>query len=375
MRKTTLTLILLLAINAIAKAQNPLDTIMPVRGFCIAAPLPKTVDACVSFIDKELTKKKVNTLILRVDYNYQYKSHPELRDSVALSLADVKKIVAVCKKNNINLIPQINLLGHQSWAENTLNLLRVYPEFDETPHVKMPEKYAWPNPDGLYCKSYCPMHPGVHKIVFALVDEIMDAFEAKDFHAGLDEVFYIGDDKCPRCAGRDKAELFAGEVNRIRNHLALKNRALWMWGDRLIDGALTGMGMWEASMNNTHRAIDLISKDVVICDWHYERPDKTAVIFAMKGLNVVTSPWFKQDLAIIQAQDMIRFRKESSATMKEKFRGMVITDWGSMESFLKRYYNLNNEDKNLKYPAKDTFVALEEAEKELQKALTKKTTK
>jgi hypothetical protein len=34
------------------------------------------------------------------------------------------------------------------------------------------------------------------------------------FHAGLDEVFYLGDDKCPRCQGRDKAELFAGEVRK-----------------------------------------------------------------------------------------------------------------------------------------------------------------
>ncbi len=129
------------------------------------------------------------------------------------------------------------------------NLLRVYPEFDETPGVKMPEKYQWPNPDGLYCKSYCPLHPELHPIVFALVDEICEVFESDAFHAGMDEVFCIGDEKCPRCAGRDKAELFAGEVNLICNHVALKNRRLWIWGDRLIDGKTTGMGMWEASMN------------------------------------------------------------------------------------------------------------------------------
>ena len=104
----------------------------------------------------------------------------------------------------------------------------------------------------------------------------------------MDEVFYIGDDKCPRCAGRDKAELYAGEVTLIRNHLALKNRQLWIWGDRLLDGKTTGFGMWEASMNNTGRAIDLIPKDVVVCDWHYDRADKSAVYFAMKGFRVIT---------------------------------------------------------------------------------------
>ena len=65
--------------------------------------------------------------------------------------------------------------------------------------------------------------------------------ETVAFHAGLDEVFYIGEDQCPRCSGRDKAELFAGEVTKIRNHLALQDRELWIWGDRLIDGKITGM--------------------------------------------------------------------------------------------------------------------------------------
>ena len=50
------------------------------------------------------------------------------------------------------------------------------------------------------------------------------------------EVFYIGEEECPRCSGHDPAELFAGEVWRIRNHLAEKQRKLWIWGDRLLDG-------------------------------------------------------------------------------------------------------------------------------------------
>src|SRR6478609_8634868 len=107
-----------------ADAQAVLDQTIPIRGFCVAAPRAKNVDAFVKFIKEELATRSVNTLILRVDWNYQYESHPELRDSIALSKADVKKIVAVCKSNNIRLIPQINLLGHQSWAGTTYALLR-----------------------------------------------------------------------------------------------------------------------------------------------------------------------------------------------------------------------------------------------------------
>jgi hypothetical protein len=197
---------LLLICNKPAGAQNTLDSILPVRGFAIAAPPPSYLDSFVTFIEKELAPRQVNTLILRVDYNYQYKSHPELRDSIALSSGDVKKIVNSCRNNKIRLIPQINLLGHQSWANKTGNLLLKYPAFDETPEVKMPETYKWPNTDSLYCKSYCPLHPQVHQIVFALIDEICDVFETDAFHAGMDEVFYIGSDKCPRCKGMDKAK-------------------------------------------------------------------------------------------------------------------------------------------------------------------------
>ena len=117
------------------------------------------INEFIKFINEELATRSVNTLILRVDYNYEYESHPELRYSVALSKADVKKLVAACKKNNIIIIPQVNMLGHQSWAGKTGNLLKVYPQFDETPLVKMPENYVWPNADGLYCKSD-PAFPG-----------------------------------------------------------------------------------------------------------------------------------------------------------------------------------------------------------------------
>jgi hypothetical protein len=109
-----------------AKAQSiVIDSIFPIRGFCIAAPEPDRVNEFIDFIKMELVHRKVNTLVLRVDYAYMYESHPELRDSNALSKSEVKKLVAVCKANEIKIIPQINLLGHQSWAGSVNKLLLV----------------------------------------------------------------------------------------------------------------------------------------------------------------------------------------------------------------------------------------------------------
>jgi len=315
------------------------DSTLIVKGFCIAAPSPERLEEFLSFMEDDLAGNGINTLVLRVDFNYEYDSYPNLRDKEALSHKQVKILVRTARENDIRLIPQVNLLGHQSWAGRIGNLLKEYPQFDETPRVKMPEDYQWPNEDGLYCKSYCPLHPDVHEVVFALVDEIMDVFEADAFHAGMDEVFYIGDDHCPRCKGKNKDKLFAGEVIKIRDHLAGRNSELWIWGDRLLDGETTGLGMWEASENNTHGAIDLIPKDVVICDWHYERADPTAALFAMKGFRVITCGWNRPEVTIAQLELIGTFRSGSNDIMRNRHFGFMQTIWSPAGSFLDLYHS------------------------------------
>ena len=326
-----------------------------VRGFCIAAPSYKDLDHFIKFIDEELAPRKVNVLIMRVDYNYQYTTHPELvttekrlQDTTAvaaLSNAEMKKIVAICKKHKITLVPQVNLFGHQSWATTTGPLLKKYPQFDETPWIKMPENYKWPNADELYCKSYCPLHPEVHNIVFELVDEIMEACETQHFHAGMDEVFYIGMDKCARCAGQDRSKLFADEVNRINDHVNARNGRLWIWGDRMIDGKDSKLGMWEGSTNDTYRSIDMINKNVVINDWHYESAPKTAEVFAAKGYDVMMCPWRKAEVAKQQVVDYRAFKNSAPHRTAKHYKGFVQTVWTSASNFLQFLDGTKTEDK------------------------------
>ena len=338
--KKTVTLFFLLMFTICSYSQSKLDDILPVRGLCLGAPNKESVEPFIDFIKNDLVPMKVNTLVLRIDYSYEYESHPELRSEHPLSKEDVKKIVKACQEGGIRIIPQINLLGHQSWFQNIGELLTAYPEFNETPWVPTDgsRDLKWPNEYGLYCLSYCPLHPEVHDVVFDVVDEIVEVFEADAFHAGMDEVFYLGDDKCPRCSGRDKAELFAGEVTTIHDHLALNDVELWIWGDRLIDGKTTGIGLWEASYNNTHRAIDMIPKDVVINDWHYERPDPTAAMFALKGFRVITCPWGNAESAKVQLRQMVNFREGATKATKDNFYGMMQTVWTGAGNFMDGYY-------------------------------------
>ena len=63
----------------------------PVNGFCIAAPSEQRVDDFVNFIKNELAPGGINTLVMRVDFNYAYESRPELQDENPLSKESVKK--------------------------------------------------------------------------------------------------------------------------------------------------------------------------------------------------------------------------------------------------------------------------------------------
>jgi hypothetical protein len=305
---------------------------LPVRGLHLSSPKPSDVPRMTKFIREVLPKEGVNTLVLEINYHYQFKSHPEVADADALSLDDARAIATAARESNVKLIPLVNLLGHQSWAKTTFGLLRAHPEFDETVGL-------YPDNKDIYCRSYCPTHPQVHAIVFDLIDEILDAFQADTFHAGMDEVFIIGDDACPRCKGQNKAKLFAGEVRAIHDHLAEKGRHMWFWADRLIDGETTGIGEWEASKNGTAPAILDIPHDVVLCDWHYEAAHATTLAFALSGFEAVSASWRKPAVALRQ-MDLIRLaRSEASPQVAARLSGMLHTTWMSFEQFSAAYWH------------------------------------
>lgn len=318
-------------ILAIAGACASFGGVLPVRGLHCAAPLPADVELCAQFIEEVLPKEGVNVLVLEFNYRYQYASHPEVVDEDALSRDQVQRLVEACRKAGVQLIPQINCLGHQSWRQRTFGLLRAYPEFDETPG-------KYPNNEGIYCRSYCPLHPKLHQVLFDLIDELADACQASAFHVGMDEVFLLGEQDCPRCRGRNPAELFAGEVRTLRDHLMSTGRQMWMWGDRFIDGDITGIGKWEASQNNTAAAIHMVPRDIVICDWHYDRAEPTAFYFATHGFPVVSSPWRKPSVALGQLDFILYARQHASPGIRDRLLGVLQTSWQPMASFVKAYY-------------------------------------
>ena len=265
-----------------------------------------------------LAKQGINVIILEVDYNFSFKSHPELRRGTEPITRDgARRFAELCRKLGIRLIPQFQSLGHQSWKVETFPLLTVYPQFDLTPG-------AFPNNEGIYCREWDPLNPEVWRIVFQLMDEIIDAFHADALHAGMDEVFLLGSEQSPSTKGKDPGVLFANAVKEIHSHLVRKRHVeMLMWGDRLIDAKQYDFGEWEAAKNGTAAAVDLIPKDIIICDWHYEVRDRypSAPMFAQKGFRVLPSGW--KDVDATKA--LINY---SGSVKSKKMLGYVFTTWG-----------------------------------------------
>ncbi len=285
---------------------------------------PGRLDAVKRLVAEGLAPLGFNALVLEVDYGFQFKSHPEL-GTKGLDKQQARELAEVCRKHGIRLIPLMNCLGHQSWGPRPGALLAKYPQFDETPGIPQDDKK-------IYCREWCPSHPDVNKIVFELMDELIEAFEADAFHVGMDEVFLIGDKSCPRCKGKDVGELFAKVVNELHQHLVRdKGVEMLMWSDRFLDSKATGYGTWEASATGSHRAIDRVPKDIIMCDWHYEMPATyqrmgqkepfpSVKFFQEKGFRVLPSPWRNPEAATA----FLRVAKQGAT---DKMLGVLFTGW------------------------------------------------
>jgi hypothetical protein len=265
-----------------------------------------------------LAKMGINVIIFEVDYNFDYESHPELRrGNKPVTKQAAHQFAALCRKNGIRLIPEFQSLGHQSWEEETYPLLIEYPEFDTTPG-------AYPENKGIYCREWDPMNPRINQIVFELMDELIDAFEADAIHVGMDEVFLLGNEFSLSTKGMDPAELYAKTVNELYEHLVKKRGVeMLMWGDRLIDGLKYAFGEWESSLNGTAPAVDMIPKDIIICPWHYEQMDEYPSIpmFIEKGFRVLPAGWRKPEAT----KSLIRY---SFQFRSPQMLGHLFTTWG-----------------------------------------------
>lgn len=304
----------------------------PFVGFHTRIGEKNAVNALIKLIEQGLKPMGFNAIILELNPGFAYRCFPEYSNGT-LDYEDAKKIKEVCKKHDIDVIPLFQCLSHQSdhlvTGGKPWPLIEAHPEFSERPDLI--DGAEWPD---LYCQSWCASNDDIYKYIFPMMDEIIEAFEATSVHIGLDEVFEIGEDACPRCKGKDRAELLAHTIKIVHDHLAQKNIETMMWGDRLLDAEKLGYQMWEADKFGMHPAIDMVDKvtrDIVITDWHYDLHSQgypSVEVFMKGGFNTIAALGSNPDQAEHFWKHCLEYIYMGNKFKWEgKMLGLMVTHW------------------------------------------------
>lgn len=248
--------------------------------------------------------------------------------------SQIKEIVEIAQENDIEIIP----------CTGPGDVTNSHPELAENPK----------NPI-----MYCPSNPRTYQILFDLLDEIISIFNPRYIHIGHDEVVEIHRDAkyikidqlgyCEKCRKRLPYELFAEDVNKIHQYLAKKGIGTMIWGDQLLN-PLDFVGDYDDACYGhlVHPAVDLISKEVVICDWHYDNASEkypSIDFFLKKGFKVIGCP------SVYSDENIINFTQYIKDLDNPNILGMMQTFWGKMtlrkESDGKSKYGYIDDKKNM----------------------------
>ena len=88
-------------------------------------------------------------------------------------------------------------------------------------------------PEDPYPDAYCPSNPASYQLLFEVMDEVIEVFAPKVVHIGhgADGVYGV----CDKCRRKSAAELFAGDVMKIRDYLAARGIRTMMWSEKLTN--------------------------------------------------------------------------------------------------------------------------------------------
>jgi len=288
------------------------------RGVQEFVPVPAEVDPFCAHITNTLGRIGVRQLMIRFAYHYEFKSHPECRQGNALSEAQVRQIRTACEAAGIELIPGMNLFGHQHKEGGTFGMVGAHPEFSEARGTTNESPHT---------RCLCARNKEANRMAADLLSELAGVCGAKRVHIGCDEVDAIG--LCDLCKGAPMAELYAEWVNGLARGLKKRGLGVMMWGDMMLDTR----DYWEDDMKEESYdmrsqesigAIDLIDRDITICDWQYyaKREYRSFERFAKRGFKVIVCPWNYRGTKA--AETLFAFAKKHD---HGQILGFLLTAW------------------------------------------------
>lgn len=254
----------------------------PIRGIHIGLPSPEQMPLIHRLVKYVWVPMGYNTLFVEVAGAMEYPSHPKINETwerlcrlyeqgevptpahygmlphTTVSIEDVRRFCSDCRACGMEVIPEVQTLGHTQY------ITTAYPHLAEIEDVADEGSgdrfYDDARPSVVYYHCMCPNHPDYYKVIFDVMDDVIEAFQPKEYvHIGHDEIYQIG--KCKICKNQNPAEIYAKEVTALHDHLAQKGLKTMMWSDM----------MEETKRYATVDAVYSIPKDVVCLSftWYF----------------------------------------------------------------------------------------------------------
>lgn len=200
-----------------------------------------------------------------IQYGYPWRKnsiHTDNGEGDVLTQEEVRGLIEYCRYRGLSVCPEVPTLSHADY------ICMAYP------HIREREE------DIDFPDTYCPNHPDTYKIVFDILEEIINVFEPKIVNIGHDEVYTLC--LCPRCKDKKPFEVFSDDVVKIHDWLSERGIRTAMWGDQLLAAILPDGRPWAGSgsghlfekddpmyFNPTFYCRHILPKDILMLNWYH----------------------------------------------------------------------------------------------------------
>ena len=151
--------------------------------------------------------------VMRMSYYPKNAIHSDNGEGEFLTYEELAEIVDYCRERHMEIIPEVPTLCHVDY------LLFNHPELSELSDDVLPN-------------NACPSNEDYYKLIFDVLDEVVEVFKPKRINICHDEAYVYG--HCPKCKGKSGAELFGGHIVRLYDYLKQKGVRTMLWGDGII---------------------------------------------------------------------------------------------------------------------------------------------
>ena len=167
--------------------------------------------------------------------------------------SEIREIVSFCKERFIDVIPELDMPGHQS------AFLHVYPQFTcngESVEVKTSQ--------GIFKDIICAGNEKAQEYLKKILDELCELFPYDTIHIGGDEVPKFNWRSCEKCSKvieennlEDVSHLQCFFINKMASYLENKGKKVIVWNDCLKGKGLSEkiiIQHWQKGVNRTAKA-------------------------------------------------------------------------------------------------------------------------